>query len=192
MRTNRALQREGILKTLRENRELLQEFGVDRLSLVGSFARDEGRDDSDVDLLVEFNRPIGLFQFARLQRQLGELLLADRPNLPEGVPWTDVAAMRNILIHEYFGVDRAIIWQTVGSLRGDSRLAGLPSRSSCPERAGLPAEARTPTESVRRRVASRRYGGQPSHVDWRAKVGGRQEARTPDLRVANAALSQLS
>ena len=26
----------------------------------------------------------------------------------------------------------------------------------------------------------------------RAKVGGRQEARTPDLRVANAALSQLS
>ena len=26
----------------------------------------------------------------------------------------------------------------------------------------------------------------------RTKVGGRQEARTPDLRVANAALSQLS
>ena len=26
----------------------------------------------------------------------------------------------------------------------------------------------------------------------RAKCGGRQEARTPDLRVANAALSQLS
>ena len=74
MRTNRALQREGILKTLRENRELLQECGVDRLSLVGSFARDEGRDESDVDLLVEFSRPIGLFEFARLQRQLGERL----------------------------------------------------------------------------------------------------------------------
>src|ERR1043166_2628532 len=35
------------------------------------------------------------------------------------------------------------------------------------------------------------FGGQPSRV-IKAKVGGRQEARTPDLRVANAALSQLS
>src|SRR5438067_9939881 len=114
MTTREAPRRDDILQALRDSRPLLDAFGVSRLSLVGSFARDEGRDDSDVDLLVEFNRPIGLFQFARLQRQLGELLLADRPNLPEGVPWTDVAAMRNILIHEYFGVDRAIIWQTVG------------------------------------------------------------------------------
>ena len=29
-------------------------------------------------------------------------------------------------------------------------------------------------------------------LQTRAEVGGRQEARTPDLRVANAALSQLS
>jgi hypothetical protein len=29
-------------------------------------------------------------------------------------------------------------------------------------------------------------------MSTRAKDGGRQEARTPDLRVANAALSQLS
>jgi hypothetical protein len=29
-------------------------------------------------------------------------------------------------------------------------------------------------------------------VKGREKSGGRQEARTPDLRVANAALSQLS
>ena len=29
-------------------------------------------------------------------------------------------------------------------------------------------------------------------ADLLRKIGGRQEARTPDLRVANAALSQLS
>ena len=69
-----ARRREDVLSTLRQSRELLQAFGVARLSLFGSFARDEGRDESDVDLLVEFNRPIGLFEFARLQRQLGELL----------------------------------------------------------------------------------------------------------------------
>src|SRR5712691_10470314 len=54
---------------------------------------------------------------------------------------------------------------------------------------GLPAEARNQQETAHLRAP--RYGGQPSH-DTRAKVGGRQEARTPDLRVANAALSQLS
>ena len=66
------LSRDDILKVLHDSRPLLDVFGVAQLSLFGSFARDEGREDSDVDLLVEFNRPIGLFEFARLQRQLAE------------------------------------------------------------------------------------------------------------------------
>ncbi len=66
--------RDDILKMLRESRSVLDAFGVARLSLFGSFARGEGGEDSDVDLLVEFNRPIGLFEFVRLQRQLGELV----------------------------------------------------------------------------------------------------------------------
>lgn len=66
--------REDILNALRDSRGTLETFGVGRLSLFGSFARGEGRDDSDVDLLVEFNRPIGLFEFVRLQRRLAEIL----------------------------------------------------------------------------------------------------------------------
>lgn len=66
--------REDVLKALRNSRSTLDAFGVARLSLFGSFARDEGRDDSDVDLLVEFNRPVGLFEFVRLQRQLAEIV----------------------------------------------------------------------------------------------------------------------
>jgi uncharacterized protein with HEPN domain len=31
----------------------------------------------------------------------------------EQIPWEDIAAMRNKLIHEYFGADIDIIWQTV-------------------------------------------------------------------------------
>jgi predicted nucleotidyltransferase len=68
------MSRADILKTLGASRETLEGFGVARLSLFGSFARDEGRDDSDVDLLVEFRRPIGLFEFVRLQRTLAEIL----------------------------------------------------------------------------------------------------------------------
>lgn len=35
-----------------------------------------------------------------------------RSNYPD-IPWKQMAAMRNILIHEYFGVNLGTIWQTV-------------------------------------------------------------------------------
>ncbi|MGH9139980.1 MAG: nucleotidyltransferase family protein [Thermoanaerobaculia bacterium] len=37
--------------------EIARRFGVRSLSLFGSVARDEGRPDSDVDVLVEFDGP---------------------------------------------------------------------------------------------------------------------------------------
>jgi len=40
-------------------------------------------------------------------------LMASSDALPEAIPWTDVAGMRNILVHEYFGVDLAIVWRTI-------------------------------------------------------------------------------
>lgn len=36
------------------------------------------------------------------------------------VPWKQMTAMRNVLIHEYFGVNVSILWQTV-----KARLPGL-------------------------------------------------------------------
>lgn len=42
-----------ILEFLRAHKEeLRKEFGVTRLGLVGSYARDEARDESDIDLVV--------------------------------------------------------------------------------------------------------------------------------------------
>ena len=33
--------------------------------------------------------------------------------LRPAVPWTDIRAMRHVLVHEYFGVDAGIVWETV-------------------------------------------------------------------------------
>ena len=33
--------------------------------------------------------------------------------MPSDIPWADVSGMRNVLIHEYFGVDVGIVWQTI-------------------------------------------------------------------------------
>ena len=29
------------------------------------------------------------------------------------IPWEDIVGMRNIVIHEYFGIDTEVIWRTV-------------------------------------------------------------------------------
>ena len=73
--------RQDVLDKLEANRSELRQMGVKSLSLFGSLARDEATDRSDVDLLVEFDRPIGLFQFIRVQQCLQKVLGVERVDL---------------------------------------------------------------------------------------------------------------
>jgi len=68
------MRQQEVLAVLVNHQSSLKDFGVKSLMLFGSVARDEARPDSDVDLLVEFDRPIGLFTFVRLKRYLEEIL----------------------------------------------------------------------------------------------------------------------
>lgn len=68
------LTRETITQRLRECYPYLAaEFGVRRLGLFGSFARGTASEGSDVDVVVEFQRPIGL-RFVELVDYLEQLL----------------------------------------------------------------------------------------------------------------------
>ena len=58
-----------------KNAELTKQFGVKSLSLFGSVARNEATSASDVDLLVEFNRPVGYFGLFALQDYLENCLV---------------------------------------------------------------------------------------------------------------------
>ena len=59
---------------LAEHRAELTELGVQSLYVFGSTARGEAGPESDVDLLVELSRPMGLFQFLAIRYRLEELL----------------------------------------------------------------------------------------------------------------------
>jgi predicted nucleotidyltransferase len=65
---------ENILDQLRANYPYLAaEYGVSRIGLFGSYAKDTASEASDVDLVVEFQRPVG-FKFMELADYLEKLL----------------------------------------------------------------------------------------------------------------------
>jgi len=74
MGNGKMLSKQAVLDNLSEHREQLQQFSVKMLFLFGSVARDMAHPDSDVDLLVEFECPVGLFTFLGLKHYLEEIL----------------------------------------------------------------------------------------------------------------------
>ena len=67
--------KQEILDSIRENREKIQQFGVKKIGLFGSFSRNEQTDASDVDFIVEFEKGKKTFDnFMDLLYYLEELL----------------------------------------------------------------------------------------------------------------------
>jgi predicted nucleotidyltransferase len=68
------MQATEVLQLLRDHASELAEYQVERTALFGSVARNEAKPQSDIDILVEFRKPIGLFEFVRLKRLLESIL----------------------------------------------------------------------------------------------------------------------
>ena len=68
------MHRQEIEGRLRDHRAELRSLHVSSLRLFGSVARGEEVEGSDVDLLVQFDRPVGLFHFVTVKQRLEEIL----------------------------------------------------------------------------------------------------------------------
>ncbi len=53
---------------------LRKQYHVKQLGIFGSFVRNEQNRESDIDIMVEFESPIGFFDFIRLENFLSEIL----------------------------------------------------------------------------------------------------------------------
>ena len=53
MKTTQVQNKKDLLYLLNLNKDSLQNFGVKRLGLFGSFVRDQATDESDIDFLIE-------------------------------------------------------------------------------------------------------------------------------------------
>ena len=58
MRREQSLRLQKQIKSLKE--ELRKRFGITKIGVFGSYARNEQKESSDIDILVEFERPVGL------------------------------------------------------------------------------------------------------------------------------------
>ncbi len=66
--------KEDINRVLFLNREILKKYRVKSISLFGSYVRNEQKEESDIDFLVDFQEGATLFDFVELQDSLSELL----------------------------------------------------------------------------------------------------------------------
>lgn len=89
--------RDEVLAKLRALKPWLESQGIGRVRLFGSHARDEAGPDSDIDLIVELTRPLGLDYF-RVENELSDKLGAK-------VEMTTEAALRNRILRRRIMAD---------------------------------------------------------------------------------------
>lgn len=69
------MRKDEALKLLSEHKpELVRRFGITDLALFGSTARDEARDDSDLDVMVEFDGHVTAKRYFGVQFYLEDML----------------------------------------------------------------------------------------------------------------------
>ncbi len=66
--------KEDIKRVLLKNKNILKKYKVNKIGIFGSFATGRTKKKSDVDLLVEFDDMIDLFDFVHLNDEIQQIL----------------------------------------------------------------------------------------------------------------------
>jgi uncharacterized protein len=73
--TETMMQRNEAIAKLRQHEIQLRRLGVESLYLLGSTARDDAREDSDVDLFFDYERgKLGLFELMEVKEETSRIL----------------------------------------------------------------------------------------------------------------------
>lgn len=66
---------EEIKETIKlHKKDLKEEYGVKEIGIFGSYVRGEQKSISDVDILIELERPMGFVKFLKLEKRISDLL----------------------------------------------------------------------------------------------------------------------
>jgi len=66
---------EEIKKTIQLHKEELhREFGIREIGIFGSYVRGEQADASDIDILIELEKPVGFVKFLTIEEKISGLL----------------------------------------------------------------------------------------------------------------------
>jgi uncharacterized protein len=66
---------EEIKEIIQEHKEnLKKEYGVKEIGIFGSYVRGEQKAISDVDILIELERPVGFVKFMKLEKRISDIL----------------------------------------------------------------------------------------------------------------------
>ncbi|HRS64162.1 MAG TPA: nucleotidyltransferase family protein [Spirochaetota bacterium] len=68
------LTKNQIKKQLSLNSALLRNYHICRVGIFGSYVRDEQSEESDIDIIVDFDRPVDLFAYANLVENLSSIV----------------------------------------------------------------------------------------------------------------------
>ncbi len=79
-----------------------------------------------IDNVLDYTKGMSYDQFARDRKTIDAVIKnfitigEAASHLPEDfiekhpdIPWRDMRDIRNILVHEYFGVDNQVVWETI-------------------------------------------------------------------------------
>jgi uncharacterized protein with HEPN domain len=102
----------------RDLRLFLQDI-LDSIELIREYVHGMDAHDFEEDMLVQDAVDRRLEIIAEASKHIpGEMKVGK-----DGIPWRSITAMRNIMVHEYFGVQRIFVWKTITEELNDLEVA---------------------------------------------------------------------